>query len=87
MHVEKSPLSSIPPWVFLLIGISGGGASGTLLSRPVFGSEGVTKEEVQQIVDASVVKNNEYLLQKIELMLAKDKLENRRSMAGDNVLP
>jgi len=78
-----NPLANVPPWVFLLVGLSGGGASGTLLSRPVFGSDSVTKAEVQEIVDASVVRNNEYLLQKIELMLAKDKLAER----ADRVSP
>lgn len=73
-----SLLGSLPPWVFILVGLTGGGASGTLLSRPVFGAEeGANQDEIQLIVDRSIEKNNVYLLQQIELILAKDKLSSK----------
>ena len=61
------------PWIFIILAFMGGGGSGTLLSRPVF-AEGMAREDVQAMIDASFLKNNEVLLQRIELMLAREKL-------------
>lgn len=73
---EATFLRNPPWWFLLLIGASGGGGIGTLLSRPVYATsaETITREDVQEVVDASIVKNNEVLLQKIELMIAKERL-------------
>jgi hypothetical protein len=73
---ETSLLRNPPWWLLLLLGASGGGGIGTLISRPVYATstETVTREDVQEVVDASIVKNNEVLLQKIELMIAKERL-------------
>jgi hypothetical protein len=76
---EKSvtnPFTAIPPWMVAILMFSGGGASGTILPR-LLGSDGITKAEVQEVVDAAIQKNNEYFLQRIELMIAKDKLAER----------
>jgi hypothetical protein len=67
------------PWLLLLFGAAGGGGIGTFLGRPVYGAldgGGVTRSDVQEIVDAAVSKNNTVLLQQIELLLAQDKLRN-----------
>jgi len=67
-----------PWWLLLLLGASGGGGLGTLISRPVYATsaETITREDVQEVVDASIAKNNEVLLQKIELMVAKERLHS-----------
>jgi hypothetical protein len=74
----------IPPWVFLLLGLAGGGASGTVLSRPVFGGDGVSRLDVEQIVEEKLEHHDECLLQKMELMLARDQLRaaGRNSVAS-----
>ena len=71
-----SLLRNPPWWLLLFIGASGGGGLGTLLSRPVFAGveDTITKTDVQDIVDASITRNNGVLLQQIELILARDKL-------------
>lgn len=75
--VPSAELLRNPPWwLFLLLGASGGGGIGTLISRPVYATSAdtITREDVQEVVDASIAKNNEVLLQKIELMVAKERL-------------
>lgn len=64
------------PWILLLLGFTGGGGVGTLLGRPVVSAPELSHEDVQAIVDASVEKNNAVLLQKIELLLAREKLHD-----------
>lgn len=64
------------PWILLLLGFTGGGGVGTLLGRPVVSAPELSREDVQAIVDASVEKNNAVLLQKIELLLAREKLHD-----------
>lgn len=65
------------PWILLLLGFTGGGGVGTLLGRPVMSATTeLSREDVQTIVDASVEKNNAVLLQKIELLLAREKLHD-----------
>ena len=73
---ESTILKNPPWWVLLLLGASGGGGIGTLISRPVYATSAdtITREDVQEVVDASIAKNNEVLLQKIELMVAKERL-------------
>lgn len=71
-------LKNVPWWVLpFLAGVAGGGAGGTAISRPVFASTApsLTKDDVVQIVDDRITKNNAYLLQQIDLLLTKDKLE------------
>lgn len=76
---DKPAPNLVIPWhaiLPLVLGLAGGGAGGTLLSRPVManGPTGVTQVEVEHIVDSKLREHDEYLLQKIELLIAKDKL-------------
>lgn len=70
------------PWILpLLLGLAGGGAGGTLLSRPVMAGPvdpvpAVTREEIEGIIDMKFREHDAYLLQKIELLLAREKLAN-----------
>ena len=88
---DSLPLAAVfrnsPWWIFLLLGASGGGGLGTLLSRPVFADgSAIRKEEVQTIVDEAITRNNDVLMQRIELVLARQKLDDAGlsapSMAG-----
>lgn len=79
MSEPKLPQSLNIPWpviISLVTGLAGGGASGALLSRPVVAAvpDSVTQAEVEHIVEVRLAAHDEYLLQKIELMLAKEKL-------------
>lgn len=80
---KPAPNLVIPwPWILpLLVGLAGGGAGGTLLSRPVMASPAdlappVTREEIEGIIDMKFREHDAYLLQKIELLLAREKLAN-----------
>ena len=67
------------PWLLLLLGFTGGGGIGTLLGRPVLsqvGEDAVTRKDVSEIVDEAVASNNAVLLQQIELLLARDALND-----------
>lgn len=77
---EAKPVQNLViPWSYILplvIGLAGGGAGGTLISRPVMAnpSTALTEADVGRIVDSKLAEHDRYLLQQIELMMAKEKL-------------
>lgn len=75
---ESTSSLKIPAWAIpALVGLALGGGSGTVLSRPVFGTDNaMTTTDVQAIVDKSIAANNEVLLQRIELIFARDKIRS-----------
>lgn len=72
--VTPFPGGQPPWWVFLLFGLASGGG-GSVLGTKAFGSDGVTKTEVREIVDERIKANSVYLLQEFELLLARERLK------------
>lgn len=71
-EASSHPLAIDYRWLFLLIGLAGGGGGGTLLSE--LKGDSVDAEEVRVIVDRALEQNNSYLLQQVQLMLANEQL-------------
>ena len=76
-----------PWWVFVLIGVTGGGGVGSLIARPQALEVAPSIEDLRLVISAEIADNNRFLLQEMRLMLAESKAVVAAGPMRDSVQP
>lgn len=73
-------MSNVPPipwWALLLLGLAGGGAGGTALSRPIFAT-GVSTAEVREEVRAALAESKPLSAEDVRAIVKAEMAERDR---------